>query len=141
MRNRIPVLNRRRPGNEPLQISGTIIGFMLFLSGALLLLYALLDIVVRLNSTITVVYLILGCAIYKVGQTLLNHFATFKGCDSDLFNCWFRFGSVKHCLNFLNNFCSFFNDFSRSVVFIPLQCSRFMLLSSLRFRIIAEHSL
>ena len=78
MRNRIPVLNRRRPGNEPLQISGTIIGFMLFLSGALLLLYALLDIVVRLNSTITVVYLILGSAIYKVGQTLLNHFATFK---------------------------------------------------------------
>jgi len=72
------MLNRRRSGNDPFQTSGTIIGFMLFLSGALLLLYALLDIVVRLNSTITVVYLILGCAIYKVGQTLLNHFATFK---------------------------------------------------------------
>ena len=72
------MLNRRRSGNDPFQTSGTIIGFMLFLSGGLLLLYALLDIVVRLNSTITVVYLILGCAIYKVGQTLLNHFATFK---------------------------------------------------------------
>ena len=72
------MLNRRRSGNDSFQTSGTIIGFMLFLSGALLLLYALLDIVVRLNSTITVVYLILGCAIYKVGQTLLNHFATFK---------------------------------------------------------------
>lgn len=78
MHNRIPVLNRRRSGNEHLQISGTIIGFMLFLSGALLLLYALLDIVVRLNSVRTVLYLILGCTMYKVGQTLLNHFATFK---------------------------------------------------------------
>ena len=78
MRNRIPVLNRRRSGNDPFQTSGTIIGFMLFLSGALLLLYALLDIVVRLNSMQTVIYLILGCAMYKVGQSLLNHFATFK---------------------------------------------------------------
>ncbi|MEE3224225.1 hypothetical protein [Alteromonas macleodii] len=78
MRNRIPMLNRRRSGYDPFQTSGTIIGFMLFLSGALLLLYALLDIVVRLNSMQTVIYLILGCVIYKVGQSLLNHFATFK---------------------------------------------------------------
>ncbi len=72
------MLNRRRSGNDPFQTSGTIIGFMLFLSGALLLLYALLDIVVRLKSVQTVIYLILGCAMYKVGQSLLNHFATFK---------------------------------------------------------------
>ncbi len=72
------MLNRRRSGNDPFQTSGTIIGFMLFLSGALLLLYALLDIVVRLNSMQTVIYLIFGCAMYKVGQSLLNHFATFK---------------------------------------------------------------
>ena len=72
------MLNRRRSGNDPFQTSGTIIGFMLFLSGALLLLYALLDIVVRLNSMQTVIYLIFGCAMYKVGQALLNHFATFK---------------------------------------------------------------
>ncbi|AFT97323.1 hypothetical protein ALTBGP9_03866 [Alteromonas macleodii] len=72
------MLNRRRSGNDPFQTSGTIIGFMLFLSGALLLLYALLDIVVRLKSMQTVIYLILGCAMYKVGQSLLNHFATFK---------------------------------------------------------------
>ncbi|NKX04466.1 hypothetical protein HGD86_00260 [Alteromonadaceae bacterium A_SAG5] len=72
------MLNRRRSGNDPFQTSGTIIGFMLFLSGGLLLLYALLDIVVRLKSMQTVVYLILGCAMYKVGQSLLNHFATFK---------------------------------------------------------------
>ena len=72
------MLNRRRAGNDPFQTSGTIIGFMLFLSGALLLLYALLDIVVRLNSLRTVFYLILGCTMYKVGQSLLNHFATFK---------------------------------------------------------------
>ncbi len=71
------MLNRRRSGNDPFQTSGTIIGFMLFLSGALLL-FALLDIVVRLNSMQTVIYLILGCAMYKVGQSLLNHFATFK---------------------------------------------------------------
>ena len=72
------MLNRRRSGSDPFQTSGTIIGFMLFLSGALLLLYALLDIVVRLNSMQTVIYLILGCAMNKVGQSLLNHFATFK---------------------------------------------------------------
>lgn len=72
------MLNRRRSGNDPFQTSGTIIGFMLFLSGALLLLYALLDIVVRLKSMQTVIYLILGCAMYKVGQSLLNYFATFK---------------------------------------------------------------
>lgn len=72
------MLDRRRSGNDPFQTSGTIIGFMLFLSGALLLLYALLDIVVRLKSMQTVIYLILGCAMYKVGQSLLNHFATFK---------------------------------------------------------------
>ena len=72
------MLNRRRSGNDSFQTSGTIIGFMLFLSGALLLLYALLDIVVRLKSMQTVIYLILGCAMYKVGQSLLNHFATFK---------------------------------------------------------------
>ncbi|WP_394222239.1 hypothetical protein [Alteromonas gracilis] len=78
MRNRIPVLNRRRSANDPLQTSGTIIGFMLFLSGGMLLLYAFLDIVVRLNSLQTVVYLILSCAMYKVGHSLLNHFATLK---------------------------------------------------------------
>jgi len=78
MRNRIPVLSRRRSGSDPLQTSGTIIGFMLFLSGGLLLLYAFLDIVVRLKSLQTVIYLILSFAMYKVGQTLLNHFATFK---------------------------------------------------------------
>lgn len=78
MRNRMPMLNRRRSRSDPLQTSGTIIGFMLFLSGALLLLYALLDIVVRLNSVRTVIYLILACAMYKVGHSLLNHFATFK---------------------------------------------------------------
>lgn len=78
MRNKIPMLNRPRSNAGTLQISGTIIGFMLFLSGALLLLYALLDIVVRLQSLQTVVYLILACAMYKVGQSLLNYFATFK---------------------------------------------------------------
>ena len=78
MRNKIPMLNRRRSNADTLQISGTIIGFVLFLSGALLLLYAMLDIVVHLKSLKTVVYLILGCAMYKVGQSLLNYFATFK---------------------------------------------------------------
>ena len=68
------MLNRRRSGNDPFQTSGTIIGFMLFLSGALLLLYALLDIVVRLKSMQTVIYLILGCAMYKVGQSLVKSF-------------------------------------------------------------------
>ncbi len=72
------MLNRKRSESHPFQTSGTIIGFMLFLSGALLLLYALLDTVVRLNSMQTVIYIFLGCAMYKVGQSLLNHFAAFK---------------------------------------------------------------
>ena len=56
-----------------------------------------------------------------------------------IFNNYFVF---KIRLNvFIILTLQFFNDFSRSVVFIPLQYSRFMLLSSLRFRIIAEHSL
>ena len=70
------MLNRRRSGNDPFA-SGTMSVLCCF-GGALLLLYALLDIVVRLNSMQTVIYLILGCAMYKVGQSLLNHFATFK---------------------------------------------------------------
>ena len=60
------MLNRRRSGNDPFQTSGTIIGFMLFLSGALLLLYALLDIVVRLNSMQTVIYIILGLSLIHI---------------------------------------------------------------------------
>ena len=54
MRNKIPMLNRRRSNADTLQISGTIIGFMLFLSGALLLLYAMLDIVVHLKNNSSV---------------------------------------------------------------------------------------
>ncbi|BCO21005.1 hypothetical protein LHL20_00195 [Alteromonas sp. McT4-15] len=78
MRNNLPLINRRRSDQDPLQTSGTIIGFMLFLSGALFLLYALLDIVVRLKSIETVLYLIAGCTMYKIGHSLLNYFATLK---------------------------------------------------------------
>ena len=78
MREKLPLINRRRSEQEPLHTSGTIIGFMLFLSGALFLLYALLDIVIRLKSIETVLYLIAGCTMYKIGHSLLNHFATLK---------------------------------------------------------------
>lgn len=58
--------------------SGTILGFMLFISGALLVLYGLIDIVVQLDSLKTAGYLVVGVSMYKIGHALLNHYAAFK---------------------------------------------------------------
>ncbi|GEA08761.1 hypothetical protein KUL42_35220 [Alteromonas sp. KUL42] len=78
MPNNMPLVNRRGSNKAPLENSGTIVGFLLLISGAMLLLYTLLDVVVRLESLDTVLNLILACAMFKVGQFLLNHFAVFK---------------------------------------------------------------
>lgn len=75
MPNNMPLVNRRGSNKAPLENSGAIVGFLLLISGAMLLLYTLLDVVVRLD---TVLNLILACAMFKVGQFLLNHFAVFK---------------------------------------------------------------
>ena len=71
------LVDRRRAVTN-ISMGGTIAGFMLFLTGALLVLYGLLDIVVRMDSLITAGYLVIGLLMYKVGQYLLNHFAVFK---------------------------------------------------------------
>ncbi|GEA09763.1 hypothetical protein [Alteromonas sp. KUL49] len=71
--------NETPDGNEnSLTAGGTIIGFLLFISGAILVLYGLLDIVVRIDSLITAGYLVVGVTCYKIGHALLNHFAVFK---------------------------------------------------------------
>ncbi|MDO6566855.1 hypothetical protein Q4561_07275 [Alteromonas sp. 1_MG-2023] len=68
----------RRRAETNSSMGGTIAGFMLFLTGALMVLYGLLDIVVRMNSLLTAGYLVVGLLMYKFGQYLLNHFAVFK---------------------------------------------------------------
>ena len=66
--------NRRRP----CATSGTIAGFLLYLTGAVLVLLGLLDIVIRIDSLKTAVYLVAGLIMYKVGHALLNYYAAFK---------------------------------------------------------------
>ncbi len=61
-----------------LTAGGTIIGFLLFISGAILVLYGLLDIVVRIDSLKTAGYLIVGVTCYKIGHVLLKNYAVFK---------------------------------------------------------------
>ena len=78
MPNNMPLVNRRGSNKAPFENSGTIVGFLLLISGAMLLLYTLLDVVVRLESLDTVLNLILACVMFKIGQSLLNHFAEFK---------------------------------------------------------------
>jgi len=78
MENNIPKRDSLENSNGRSAIGGTIAGFLLFLSGALLMFYGLLDIVVRIDSIKTACYLVVGLAMYKVGQALLKHFAAFK---------------------------------------------------------------
>jgi nitrate reductase gamma subunit len=64
--------------NSQFVVFATIVGFLLFLTGALLLLYGFIDIVVRIDSLSTAAYLALGFMMFKVGQGILNRFAAFK---------------------------------------------------------------
>lgn len=58
--------------------SATVVGFLLFFTGVLMVLAALIDIVVRIDSLRTALYLIIGLVMYKVGRTIMHHFATLK---------------------------------------------------------------
>lgn len=78
MQNKLSALCRQKPHNDSLNVSGTILGFIVLLTGGLLLFYAFLDVVVRLESIQTVLYIFAGIAMYKIGQSLLKHFATYK---------------------------------------------------------------
>jgi hypothetical protein len=78
MQNKLSVFYRQKPHNDSLNVSGTILGFIVLLTGGLLLFYAFLDVVVRLESIETVLYIIAGIAMYKMGQSLLKYFATYK---------------------------------------------------------------
>ncbi|WP_420934327.1 hypothetical protein ACOJR9_18435 [Alteromonas sp. A081] len=78
MQNKLSVFYRQKPHNDSLNVSGTILGFMVLLTGGLFLFYAFLDMIVRLESIQTVLYIFAGIAMYKTGQSLLKHFASFK---------------------------------------------------------------
>ncbi|MEW9797757.1 hypothetical protein [Alteromonas sp. CYL-A6] len=58
--------------------SATLFGFLLFLTGAILVLVGMLDILVRIDSLRTALYLVIGLAMYKLGHSILNHFATLR---------------------------------------------------------------
>lgn len=58
--------------------SATLAGFLIFLSGCVLVLVAMLDIVVRMDSLKTGAYLIIGVVMFKLGHGILRHFAAFK---------------------------------------------------------------
>lgn len=64
--------------SKGIETGGTIVGFMLFLSGAMLMIFGLLDVIVRIESLETAIYLMAGFMMYKVGKMLLKHFAVFK---------------------------------------------------------------
>ena len=78
MQNKLSVFYRQKTHTDSLNVSGTILGFMVLLTGGLLLFYAFLDVVVRLQSIQTVLFIFAGITMYKIGQSLLKHFASFK---------------------------------------------------------------
>lgn len=56
--------------------SATILGFLLFLSGVLLVIIGMIDVLVRIDSLRTGLMLLAGMLMYKVGHIILHHYAT-----------------------------------------------------------------
>jgi len=56
----------------------TVAGFLLFITGGLLMLMALIDIFVHLRDFKTALALVGGLFLYKAGQVILNHYATLR---------------------------------------------------------------
>ncbi|WP_075607860.1 hypothetical protein [Alteromonas pelagimontana] len=56
----------------------TIMGFMLFLTGVILFTIGLIDILIRIDSLRTAMYLLLGLGCYKVGHMMMRHCATLR---------------------------------------------------------------
>lgn len=56
--------------------SATIVGFLLFLSGVLLVVIGMIDVLVRIDSLRTGLMLLVGMLMYKLGHIILHHFAT-----------------------------------------------------------------
>ncbi len=59
--------------------SATIVGFLLFLTGVLLVVVGMIDVLVRIDSLRTALMLLVGMVLYKIGQVILRHYATLKG--------------------------------------------------------------
>lgn len=56
--------------------SVTLVGFVLFLTGAMFVVLGMLDLLVRVDSLRTALYFVVGYAMYKLGHAILRHFAT-----------------------------------------------------------------
>ncbi|WP_414829041.1 hypothetical protein [Alteromonas sp. H39] len=58
--------------------SATIVGFLLFLTGVLLVIVGMIDVLVRIDSLRTGLMLLVGMLMYKVGHIILHHYATLR---------------------------------------------------------------
>lgn len=58
--------------------SATLIGFVLFLTGVMFVVLGMLDLLVRVDSLRTALYLVVGYVMYKLGHAILRHFATLR---------------------------------------------------------------
>lgn len=56
----------------------TIAGFILFITGGMLMVMALIDIFVQLKDVRTAMALVGGLFLYKAGQVILHHYATLR---------------------------------------------------------------
>ena len=78
MKDKLFVSQSESVKRRPCATSGTIASFLIYVTGAILILFGLLDIVIRINSLKTAGYLVIGLVMYKVGHGLLNYYAAFK---------------------------------------------------------------
>ncbi len=58
--------------------SATIAGFLLFLTGVLLVIIGMIDVLVRIDSLRTGLMLLAGMLMYKLGRIILHHYATLR---------------------------------------------------------------
>lgn len=58
--------------------SATIVGFLLFLTGVLLVIIGMIDVLVRIDSLRTGLMLLAGMLMYKLGHIILHHYATLR---------------------------------------------------------------
>ena len=56
--------------------SATLIGFVLFVTGAIFVVLGMLDLLVRVDSLRTALLFLVGYGMYKLGHAILRHFAT-----------------------------------------------------------------
>lgn len=78
MRNNFAETGKQHKSLTAVSTSATIVGFILFLTGALLLVVGVVDIVAQLENLWKVAYLVGGLLLYKTGVSILRHHATLR---------------------------------------------------------------